>query len=388
MEKTVRVLFINSVIDYGSTGKIIRSLMNGLIANGHETLAIYGRYDAQIESHTFSIANRKATLIHGVMSKFFGRHGLHSSAQTALVIEKIKEFNPDVIHLHNLHGYYINVPMLLDFLATDFKGNIVWTLHDAWLISGSSAYFDYHGCKLWDDGCVICASTNDYPISLGFKRQKKNFAWKKSKILALQRVTFISPSEWLKSLAEQSFLAQFPIKVVNNGIDQAVFKPTENETLAQKYQGKKVILGVASEWEARKGLKDFYRLKNLLDDSFIIVLIGLNNKQIQELPQDIVGIQRTTDAHELASYYTLAHAFINPTYEDNFPTTNLEAVSCGTPVIAYDTGGNKEVPFITIVEQGNVEAIAKTLLNEAMLVPMPVDLSETTFVSKMMKYYK
>ncbi|MDE8241021.1 glycosyltransferase, partial [Erysipelothrix rhusiopathiae] len=255
----MKVLFVNSVCDYGSTGKIVRDLANGLKKEGHEVLICYGRHQAKEDTDTFYIGDKLTTYSHVFMTRVFNRHGLHSNRATQKLIEKIETFNPDVIHLHNLHGYYLNVEMLFEALKT-FKGKIYWTFHDCWPISGSSAYFDYHGCKTWDEGCVECNSTRDYPEALVFKRQKKNFLWKKKAFSGLDNLTLVTPSYWLKELLAKSFLAQYPCEVIHNGINTNLFKPTYDAELTKKYENKLVLLGVASIWEQRKGLNDFIKL--------------------------------------------------------------------------------------------------------------------------------
>ncbi|WP_323615644.1 glycosyltransferase [Erysipelothrix rhusiopathiae] len=389
----MKVLFVNSVCDYGSTGKIVRDLANGLKKEGHEVLICYGRHQAKEDTDTFYIGDKLTTYSHVFMTRVFNRHGLHSNRATQKLIEKIETFKPDVIHLHNLHGYYLNVEMLFEALKT-FKGKIYWTFHDCWPISGSSAYFDYHGCKTWDEGCVECNSTRDYPEALVFKRQKKNFLWKKKAFSGLDNLTLVTPSYWLKELLAKSFFAQYPCEVIHNGINTDLFKPTYDAELTKKYENKRVLLGVASIWEQRKGLNDFIKLSTMISDNYKIVLIGLTEEQKKSLPTAIDGVLRTDSAEQLAAYYTLSHRFINPTYEDNYPTTNIEALCCHTPVIAYDTGGNKEVsikPFMTIVPQGDLEAIVHELNSNKNISFDHFDsLSHDshTFVSNTLKLYQ
>lgn len=389
----MKVLFVNSVCDYGSTGKIVRDLANGLKKEGHEVLICYGRHQAKEDTDTFYIGDKLTTYSHVFMTRVFNRHGLHSNRATQKLIEKIETFNPDVIHLHNLHGYYLNVEMLFEALKT-FKGKIYWTFHDCWPISGSSAYFDYHGCKTWDEGCVECNSTRDYPEALVFKRQKKNFLWKKKAFSGLDNLTLVTPSYWLKELLAKSFLAQYPCEVIHNGINTNLFKPTYDAELTKKYENKLVLLGVASIWEQRKGLNDFIKLSTMISDNYKIVLIGLTEEQKKSLPTAIDGVLRTDSAEQLAAYYTLSHRFINPTYEDNYPTTNIEALCCHTPVIAYDSGGNKEVsikPFMTIVPQGDLEAIVHELNSNKNISFDHFDSQSHdshTFVSNTLKLYQ
>ncbi len=362
----MRVMFINSVVDYGSTGKIVRELAEGLKEQGHEVLIAYGRHDAKKDEDTFNISNKWSTYYHVLMTRLFGRHGLHSSKETKKLIEKIDEFKPEIIHLHNVHGYYLNVPMLFDHLSKqDIK--IYWTLHDAWSFSGSSAYFDYHGCKEWNNGCVVCESFKDYPEVKLFPNQKRNFAWKEKSFTSVKDLTIISPSDWLSDMARTTFLNKYPVLTINNGIDLDTFrvKSTVNYN-NEKLDGKFVILGLASVWERRKGLDYFLELSNKLSSDEIIVLVGLEKSQIDNLPHNIVGIERTKNVEELVDIYNRADVFLNPTLEDNFPTTNLESLACGTPVITFDTGGSPEAideKTGIVCEEKSLDSILMALQN-------------------------
>lgn len=389
----MKVLFVNSVCDYGSTGKIVRDLANGLKKQGHDVLICYGRHQAKDDTDTFYIGDKVATYNHVLMTRLFNRHGLHSNRATRKLIQKIETYQPDIIHLHNIHGYYLNVKMLFDALK-NYEGKIYWTFHDCWPISGSSAYFDYNGCKKWDEGCVECNSTRDYPEALFIKRQKQNFKWKKQSFSGFTNLTLITPSAWLKDLLAQSFLAGYPCEVIHNGINTQLFKPTEDAKLTEKYQNKRVLLGVASIWEQRKGLEDFIKLNTMISDEEKIVLIGLSEEQLKTLPESMDGVLRTDSAEQLAAYYTLAHRFLNPTYEDNYPTTNVEALCCHTPIIAYDTGGNKEVatePYMTIVPKGDVDALYQAIKSDSEVCFDDFDhlkYDSSLFVEKTLKLYQ
>lgn len=389
----MKVLFVNSVCDYGSTGKIVRDLANGLKKQGHDVLICYGRHQAKDDTDTFYIGDKVATYNHVLMTRLFNRHGLHSNRATRKLIQKIETYQPDIIHLHNIHGYYLNVKMLFDALK-NYEGKIYWTFHDCWPISGSSAYFDYNGCKKWDEGCVECNSTRDYPEALFIKRQKQNFKWKKQSFSGFTNLTLITPSAWLKDLLAQSFLAGYPCEVIHNGINTQLFKPTEDAKLTEKYQNKRVFLGVASIWEQRKGLEDFIKLNAMISDEEKIVLIGLSEEQLKTLPASMDGVLRTDSAEQLAAYYTLAHRFLNPTYEDNYPTTNVEALCCHTPIIAYDTGGNKEVatePYMTIVPKGDVSVLYQAIKSDSKVCFDDFDhlkYDSSLFVEKTLKLYQ
>ncbi|AMC92903.1 hypothetical protein AOC36_02555 [Erysipelothrix larvae] len=337
----MRVLFINSVVDYGSTGKIVRDLANGLKQEGHEVLIAYGRNGTNNPDDTLDIQDKLGSAWHLLMSRLLGRHGLHSKRATRKLINAIESFKPDVIHMHNLHGYYLHVPMLLKALQNS-DAKLVLTLHDCWTFSGSSAYFDYHGVSGWHEGVVQCNSTRDYPEVLGFANQKRNMKWKRNSFTKLNNLSVITPSDWLTQLAQASILGKFPITTIHNGIDLSVFKPTKGLNLKEISDADTVILGVSSIWERRKGLDILIEMSNKLEDHENLVLVGLSQKQIDALPPHVIGISRTSSMEELAKLYSRANVFVNPTLEDNFPTTNLESLACGTPVITFDTGGSPE----------------------------------------------
>lgn len=384
--ETMKIYFVNSVLDYGSTGKIVRDLASQLLVEGHEVRMAYGRKDVKDSNHTFSLVSSTSFIYHYLMSRCFDRHGLHSTFQTKKLIRDIEDFNPDTIHIHNLHGYYLNVPLFLEAIKKMNK-KVIITLHDAWLVSGSNAYFDFDGCAIWNNGCVVSNNPKSYPRADLFLRQAKNFAWKENAFKGFSNLTFISPSIWLKDLIQTTFLKKYPIAVVNNGIDTSVFYERKDSPLKEEYKDKKVILAVASVWEARKGLADIIKLSKLLDESYQIIIIGLSDKQLADLPNKIIGIKRTNDANQLAEYYSIAHAYINPTYEDNYPTTNLEARACNANIVAYDTGGNKEIKDAIIVEQGNVEAMAKAIIALEGKIINKVDYSKEKFIKEMLEYY-
>lgn len=392
----MKVYFINSVLDFGSTGKIVRDLANELKSNGHEIRIAYGRNKIEDEPDAFFIGNTFENAWHLLLSRLLGQHGLHSKRATQKLINDIKSYSPDVVHLHNIHGYYLNVPMLMTFLKKQ-KVKVLWTLHDAWAISGSSAYFDYSGCKIWDDGCVVCNSTKDYPKASFYINQKKNFKWKKEVFSGFSDLTIITPSFWLQKLIEQSFLSSYSIKTIHNGIDTSVF--TYDKSRPSKQRNKPYrILGVASYWEKRKGLDDFIALSSRLGNDYEIILIGLTHRQINDIKHinNITALTRTNNINELVEYYQSSNVFVNPTYEDNYPTTNLEALCCGTPVVAYATGGNAEVadkPYMTIVDKNDISALTAEIMN---VINSAIDFStfdtsvydKSRFSSEMYVLYK
>lgn len=360
----MKILQINSVCGIGSTGRIATDLAKVLVENGHECLICYGRGQGKNFDNTYKIGSKFSFYMHALKTRIFDKNGLGSNRYTKKLVEKIKKYNPDLIHLHNIHGYYLNYKILFEFLK-GYNKPIVWTLHDCWAFTGHCSHFDYVQCYKWKNCCYNCPQKNEYPKSLVFDRSKKNYINKKKSFTNIKNLTLISPSEWLKNLVKESFLSEYQCEVINNGIDLNVFKPTENN-FRQKYNliDKKIILGVANIWDKWKGFEDFIKLSKIVDDKTKIVLVGLNNKQLKSLPENIIGIQRTDSVYELAQIYSAADVFVNPTYQDNFPTTNLEALACGTPSITYNTGGSVESVFENcgwIVEKGKIEKIAEIL---------------------------
>ncbi|MDR7079581.1 glycosyltransferase involved in cell wall biosynthesis [Neobacillus niacini] len=367
----MRVLQINSVCGVGSTGRIATDLHAILQDQGHESYIAYGR-DTPINCDTtIKIGNKLDNYTHVAKTRIFDKHGFGSKRATKEFIDKIIELDPDVIHLHNIHGYYINVELLFAYLKKAGKP-VVWTLHDCWAFTGHCAYFDFVGCNCWKNGSHKCIQKRSYPASLLINNSRQNFIRKKNAFTGIRNLTIVTPSKWLAGLVKESFLNEYPIKVINNGIDLEVFKPTKSKFKEENgIENKFIILGVASVWEKRKGYEYFIELSKKTNPNVIILLVGLTDDQIKQLPSNIIGIKRTNSIQELADIYSVADVFVNPTLEDNFPTTNLEALACGTPVITFDTGGSVESidKFSGIVvPKGSieklVEAIEKTQKNK------------------------
>lgn len=363
----MKLLQINSTCGFGSTGRIAVDILNTVTQKGGEGLICYGRGSAPNGVPSYKIGSEMLVKLHGALSRITDRQGFYSTKATKKLVEQIKEYNPDIIHLHNVHGYYLDIRVLFDYLKNCGKP-IVWTLHDCWSFTGHCAYFTASGCEKWKTGCKNCPSKKEYPSSLILDSSEKNFNEKKALFTVLSDVTLVTPSVWLKDLAENSFLGKYPVKVIGNGINTNIFKPTESDFRKEhNLENKTVYLGVASVWEERKGLGDLIKTAQLLGKNEKMVLVGLSGEQLSNLPDGIIGIERTESAEELAGIYTAADVFLNPTYEDNYPTTNLEAISCGTPVVTYKTGGSPESVangFGCFVAVGDIDAMykaAKTL---------------------------
>ena len=355
------VLQINTVVNYSSTGRIAEEIGSLVIDNGWKSYIAYGRYERKSKSKLIKIGSDFGIKLHVIQTRLFDRNGLGSYHATKNLIEQIEVIKPDVIHLHNLHGYYLNIQILFEFFSqVDIP--IVWTLHDCWPFTGHCTYFDFVGCEKWKTQCFRCPQKNNYPSSFLIDRSRKNYLLKKEIFNSLNNLNLIAVSDWLEGLIKQSFLKSHPVKVINNGIDLTSFSPQgadSKEQIKTKYKlnGKFCILGVANQWLPRKGFNDIMELSQVIGSDDIILLVGLNKKQKANLPTNVKGILRTESTNELAALYSASDVYINPTLEDNFPTSNLEALACGTPIITYKTGGSIEsVTAATgfVVEKGNV----------------------------------
>lgn len=337
----MKVYQINSVCGFGSTGRIALDLAQIIRDSGSQCRIGYGRGMCPAED-TFRFESDLQVRIHGLMSRITDRQGFYSSGATRKLITDIRDYAPDIIHLHNIHGYYLNVKLLFSFLA-QYGKPVVWTLHDCWPFTGHCAYFDHSGCGRWRTGCHHCPQKKEYPASVLADASRENYAQKQMLFTQLPNLTIVTPSQWLADLARCSFLGKHDIVTIPNGIDLSVFRP-EGQNVRQRFQLGEgpLVLGVANVWEERKGLQDFLLLREFLPQEYIIILTGLSAPQCADLPAGIRGISRAESTQELVHLYSEASVYVNPTYEDNFPTTNLEALACGTPVITYDTGGSPE----------------------------------------------
>ena len=335
---------INTVPN-GSTGGIMMKEHRELLDAGQDSYAFWGRGRAAEGEREMRFATDWEVRLDGVKTRLDGKAGFHSKAATKRLLERLDEIKPEVVHLHNLHGYYVNIEMLFEWLAAR-DCRVEWTLHDCWAFTGHCAHFTYAKCAQWKSRCAYgksCPQLDTYPKTYSKRSCAWNFEQKKRlfNLLPAERMKLITPSHWLEGLVKQSFLAKYPIEVRHNTIDTSVFKPTPSGFRERYGVGDRfMILGVASPWTERKGLGDFVRLAGELDsEKYAIVLVGLNEKQMKALPANVIGLRRTDSPQELAGIYTAADVFFNPTVEDNFPTVNLEAEACGTPVVTYDTGG-------------------------------------------------
>lgn len=342
-----KLLQINVTANSGSTGKIAEQIGQYAIKNEWESYIAYSRKANKSSSHLIKIGNKLDIISHGICNRIFDNQGLLSKQSTKVLIREIEKINPNIIHLHNIHGYFLNYPILFDYL-TSKNIPIFWTLHDCWTITGHCAYFSYINCNKWKTLCHNCPLKQNYPRSYIFDRSKKNYIEKKEYFTKLNNITIITVSEWLHKIISESFLNRYNIKTIKNGVDLNVFAPetkAAKDKIIEKYKlkNKTILLGVANMWEKRKGLYDYIELANRLKEKYQIVLVGVTNQQKKNLPNNIIGINKTENQKELAVFYCIADIVLNLSYEETFGMTTVEGFACGTPSIVYNTTASPEL---------------------------------------------
>lgn len=364
----MKLLIINSVCGTGSTGRICADIARRYEQDGYEVKIAYGRsadVPDDCRKYAVRIGSSAGVYMHILYTRLTDRHGLGSKHATRTFLKWADDFDPDILWLHNIHGYYINYELLFSWIRNRSKMQVKWTLHDCWAFTGHCAFYSYAGCEKWkcsdreagegSAACSSCPQPKAYPSTLFRSSSEENYDRKKNAFTGVENLTVITPSKWLADELKHSFMRDYPVEVIYNTIDTDVFRPLSGTFRSDHgiSEDDKMILGVANIWEPRKGLNDFIKLEEILrskeeqDDigRRMIVLVGLTAAQIDDLHTEapgIIALGRTKDAHELAEIYSAADVFVNPTYEDNLPTVNLEAEACGTPVISYDTGGCRE----------------------------------------------
>ena len=367
------LLQINVVANSGSTGRIAEELGRLVIAKGWKSYIAYGRWSCPSQSKLIRIGTKVDLFFHGLKSILFDRHGFGSRKATLKLISKIEKIKPDIIHLHNIHGYYLNCKILFEYLSC-LDIPVVWTLHDCWSFTGHCVHFQNVGCNKWLLGCFACPNKRDYPTTLFLDNSQINYVEKKLLFTTIDRMIIVPVCNWLNEMIGSSYLSQLRRYTIVNGIDLKVFRPsTDLSVLIKRYglESKFVVLAVASNWNVTKGEFDIYHWARQVSDDVRFVMIGLTKTQIRKLPINILGFERTEDINQLVDFYSLADVFINPTYQDTFPTVNIEAMACGTPVITYNTGGCKEMITDSIgfvIDRGDKVKFLESL-NEVRMKP-------------------
>lgn len=363
-----RLVQINPVVRVStSTGRIMQEIGELAMGNGWQSYIAYSRGRDGIRpcrSELIPVGNRLSVLCHGVATRLFDRHGLASRLATIQFIRRLESIRPDIIHIHNIHGYFLDYRLLFSYLSR-CSVPVVWTVHDCWLYTGHCYYYSYIGCDRWQTGCGHCPQRGEFPRSLWMDRSRRNFQDKRTAFTSVPpgRLTIVPVSRWIRDEMRKSFFRDYDFRVIHNGINIKVFDisgPTGDVRRRYRLAGRHIILGVASIWSREKGFDDFISLARLLNDDEVIVLVGVKAGELRRLPSNVIGISRTENISQLAQLYSAADVFVNPTWQDNYPTVNMEAIACGTPVVTYRTGGSVEAVTDDtgfIVGQGDIGAL-------------------------------
>ena len=361
-----KLLQINPVIRTNtSTGRIMQEIGELAIANGWDSYIAYsgGRDGIKpCRSKLIPVGGKLSVALHGIWTRLTDRHGLASVIATRRLVRKIKELQPDIIHIHNIHGYFLNYKILFEYLSTaDIP--VVWTVHDCWLYTGHCNHYASVGCDKWMTQCEKCPQLSSFPASMLLDSSRRNFNDKRRLFTSVDDMTIVTVSDWMREEMGRSFLKDCQFKVVHNGVDLNVFNVGADSSEVRERYGlgdKHLILGVTSIWCREKGWDDFMELATMINEDEAIVLVGVTQEQMRKLPHNVTGIPRTENVAQLAALYSAATALVNPTWQDNYPTVNLESIACGTPVITYRTGGSVESVCEDtgyVVGQGDVEGL-------------------------------
>lgn len=370
----MKVLQINTIVGTGSTGRITEDILKMIIKHGNDgrIACAIDNSSGELSEKIYKIGGRKnVRLSHAVASRITDRSGFYSKQATKELVKYIEHESFDLIHMHNLHGYYLDISLLFEKLA-EMPVKVVWTFHDCWPMTGHCTYFDNIGCEKWRYQCEKCPQRKKYPKSIFMDNSRKNYADKKH-LFHLLEYTIVTPSTWLKNICEESFVSDKFVKRIPNGIDLGSFYPRDGSELRHRYEieDKFVILAVSAGWNMReqndrKGLADILKLRKELDDTYAIVMIGFKDEvSMRGLPNGIIGVKKTRSLDELAKWYSMGDVFINPTKEEVLGMVNIEALACGTPVITYNTGGSPETIDDTcgiVIEKGNIDALRQAII--------------------------
>lgn len=344
-----KLVQINTVCNT-STGQIMHDIQVAAKDRGYETISFVGRRKVYTDVKCEKFGNAVSFCMHVILNTLFDRQGYGSYFVTKRLLKRLREEKPDIIHLHNLHGYYLNLPLLFQYLKDEFQGEVYWTFHDCWPFTGHCPYFVAAACEKWRRGCYRCPQKNLYPISYFWDGSKRNYNQKKKLFTAVRGLIILAPSEWMAGLIKASFFYDKRVEVVRNGIDLKVFRPcrekSEMNQILKKHNisvDKKILLGVASVWDKRKGLDTLEEIAKHISDEYVIVAVGLNRKQIKKLPEKMRGIERTENKEELRILYSAAEIFLNPSLEESFSLVTVEAMACGTPAIVLGTSAVREL---------------------------------------------
>ncbi len=363
-----KLLQINSHSTYGAVGKLTEQLGRVASEQGWDTyLAAGKRHSRPSAQKTLSFDCVLSEYLHYLISLLFDAQGrgLASYVETKLLIRKIKKLDPDIIHIHQIHGSYINYQILLKYLAKT-RAKIVFTLHDCWYYTGHCTHYDYHGCMKWKDGCHDCTQLHEYPRSLFRDSSKKNYSLKKELFTSISNATFITVSKWLEGEARRSFLKNLDIRTIYNGVDLNVFRFNPNTNLKLHDDSKYVLLGISNGWDKMKGLDDYFKLREMLPNEYKIILIGVIYGQEKNFPKGVIGVPRTANVQTLVEYYSECDIVMNLSYQESMGMTTVEGMACGKPSIVYDRTASPELVDEEtgfVVKAGDIQEVVDAVIS-------------------------
>lgn len=360
----ITLLQINVDANNGSNGSIARDIGSIALSKGWNSYIAYGRRHIPCDSKLIRVGNNWDIKVHGLFTRFFDLHGLGSNITTRRLIRKIKQIKPDIIHLHNIHGYFINYRILFNYI-NKYGIPIVWTFHDCWPFTGHCAHYIGYNCYKWEKQCYDCPAKRDYPTSWLLDNSRYCYKLKKRLFTSPERVAIVTVSRWLQSVVKESFFKKYPISVIFDGIDTESFCYRPNTLKTElNISDKFVLMSAAANWSEEKGWSDYKQLAKLLPNNYVILLLGVSDSQKKELPNNILGISRVEDKVKLAEFYSMADILLNLSYAETFGMTTAEAMACGTPGISYDRTACPELispDTGIVVEAGNMAQILNAI---------------------------
>ncbi|MBR5496234.1 MAG: glycosyltransferase [Oscillospiraceae bacterium] len=383
----MKILQINSVCGSGSTGRLVAQTAQLVRENGGQSFVAYGGGTCK-EPNSYRINSKFEQKFSIAQTRLLGKHGFYNKAATKKLVKWIQNVNPDIIHLHNLHGHYVNVKILFDYLKKTNKP-VVWSLYDCWSFTGHCAHFDFAGCNKWQTGCRNCEQKKNYPQSLIFDRSKSGYKAKKSAFAGVDNMTIVVPSKWLESKVKQSHLNNYKTKLIPSGIDLSAFSPIKSD-LREKYNltDKKIVLAVASQWVKNKGIEYANKLADMLPDEYQVVIIGAKTQEYPNYSKKVLHIHKTENIQELAKWYTAADVLVITTLQETQGLTSVEAFACGTPVVAFNSGGAPEAldeKCGIVVEKCDVEGMMRAI---ECIVENPQNFTENACIDRSKDYDK
>ncbi|MBQ8768971.1 MAG: glycosyltransferase [Oscillospiraceae bacterium] len=339
----MKVVQINAVYGVGSTGRIALDIAGELRRQGHESYVFWAIDCREDENaHLIRVGNTLDHKLHALLRRIDGKQGWHSKAATRKVCRELLRIKPDVVHLHNLHSNYIHLPELLRFLG-EHKIPTLITIHDSWMFTcGFCAHYFYHNCDQWTKGCTSCPAVGSGKRRAGAKMFRiKEDLYSRIPDLAVNGV-----SQWTTEAAARGMLKTAKIsRCIYNWIDTQLFKPQTNAAEVRKKYGipahHKLILGVSQGWSENKGLKEFLQIADELRDCATVILVGEDCGIPKRENLNCIGF--TDNRQTLIDLYSAADLFVNPSRAETFGLVTAEALSCGTPVVAYDNSGSREL---------------------------------------------